>query len=87
MRHSELVSRSCLPDPAHSPLLSWLVNLVDGMVIIIAHVAFKDAGYPFPQFYHHIFNFKYIYIVWLLEVRVRCERGGVGGAYYCLHVF
>ena len=47
---------------------SWFINVIDGTVLIIAHALFKGPNEPPPNFYVHIFDNKYIYAIWLLEV-------------------
>ena len=45
---------------------SWSVNVVDGTLLIVAHA----LGTPTHNvLFEHLFDYKYIYGIWILEVR------------------
>ena len=46
---------------------SWSVNVVDGILLIVAHATnIPTQGHS--NFYRHLYGSKYIYGVWMLEV-------------------
>ena len=50
---------------------SWSINVIDGLLLIIAHATMSpSAGECFQSnaFYRHIYDSKYVYGVWLIEV-------------------
>ena len=48
--------------------LSWLVNVLDGIVLIVAHVISGGPSDPNHSLYRFLYHSKYIYTVWTLEV-------------------
>ena len=48
--------------------ICWSVNVVDGLLLIVAHSLYQGPNKPLPAFYIHIYDSKYIYAIWLLEV-------------------
>ena len=47
---------------------SWIVNILDGLLLIVAHATDAGPGHTRSVLYQYIYNPTYIYIVWLLEV-------------------
>ena len=51
--------------------------MIDGLLLIIAHATMGPVGddcYSTPpnSFYRHVYDSKYVYGVWLIEVRMSC---------------
>lgn len=47
---------------------SWVVNVIDGILLITAHATDPGPGHTRSALYQYIYDPIYIYIVWLLEV-------------------
>lgn len=48
---------------------SWSVNVVDGVLLILAHAINIPSNGQSP-FYRHLYDYKYIYGIWMLEVQI-----------------
>lgn len=46
---------------------SWSVNVLDGILLIVAH-AVKIPNEGQSVLYRHLYDSKYIYGIWMLEV-------------------
>ena len=46
---------------------SWTVNVVDGILLIVAH-AINIPSQENSRLYRHLYDSKYIYGIWMLEV-------------------
>ncbi len=67
-------------DGCHGDLFacSWTVNVVDGILLIVAH-AINMQSQGNARFYKHLYDSKYIYGIWMLEV------GGCNGDHFSHH--
>ncbi len=56
--------------PHTSFLSSWVVNVLDGILLIAAHATDPGPGHTRSVLYRYIYDPVYIYIIWLLEVHI-----------------
>ena len=47
---------------------SWAVNVIDGILLIAAHILYHDPSAPAPPLYRFLYKPYYIYTVWIIEV-------------------
>jgi hypothetical protein len=57
---------------------SWIINVIDGLLLIVVHATMRPMGNEgcnntptsssSNSFYRHVYDSKYVYGVWLLEV-------------------
>ena len=47
---------------------SWAVNMIDGILLIAAHILYHDPSAPAPPLYRFLYKPYYIYTVWIIEV-------------------
>ena len=47
---------------------SWAVNVIDGILLIVAHILYHDPSAPAPPLYRFLYKPYYIYTVWIIEV-------------------
>jgi hypothetical protein len=47
--------------------LCWLINVIDGFILIIVHLVSPGTLSPTPSF---IYNPIYIYVIWITEVYI-----------------
>ena len=64
---------SGIAGPFYISLSSWSINVIDGLLLIIAHATMQPMGEgcysaPSNSFYRYIYDSKYVYGVWLMEV-------------------
>ena len=54
------------------PTYSWSINVIDGLLLIVAHATASPLGEGFQtnSFYRHVYDSKYVYGVWLIEVSI-----------------
>lgn len=76
-KQEKLVSRRKILSIILVFYICWFVNVIDGVILIVAHALFhgQGPGYPPPDLYRHIFDSTYIYIVWIIEAVLNPLQG------------
>jgi hypothetical protein len=66
--------------------LCWLINVIDGFILIIVHLVSPGTLSPTPSF---IYNPIYIYVIWITEALFNPLQGlfnalAYGNTFHCL---